>query len=135
MPVVSGRTIAPANSFGDLLQLDKAMESASMKTSCRVSFASSNPFTDFNGLFFKDVDNQYSSAYDGSKAIDARMMVYARLVDIMVPERIDSSIAKALELDSTDAVLQSRRTTWLEGNSVTLVNLYYSPGYQMHFVI
>ena len=46
-----------------------------------------------------------------------------------------SSIAKALELDSTDAVLQSRRTTWLEGDSVTLVNLYYSPGFQMHFLI
>lgn len=46
-----------------------------------------------------------------------------------------SSIAKALEMDPNDAVLRSRRTTWLEGDSVTLVNLYYSTGYQMHFVI
>lgn len=54
-----------------------------------------------------------------------------------VLEAIDANntIAKALELDTNDAVLQSQRTTWLEGDSVTRVNLYYAPGYQMQFFI
>ena len=54
---------------------------------------------------------------------------------VLEATKAGASVAKALRLDPNDAVLRSRRSTWLDGDSVTLVNLYYSPGYQMHFNI
>ncbi len=47
----------------------------------------------------------------------------------------NKTIAKALQLEPGQAVLKSRRLTWLESRSVTLVNLYYAPGHQIRFEI
>jgi len=44
-------------------------------------------------------------------------------------------VAKALSIDVGKPVLSSRRTTWLEEQSVTTVTLYYVPGHQIHFEI
>lgn len=54
---------------------------------------------------------------------------------IVEATRAGTTCARALALDPDDAVLKSQRSTWLEGDSVTRVNLYYAPGYQMRFVI
>lgn len=43
--------------------------------------------------------------------------------------------ARALALEVDTPVLMSRRTTWLENQSVTTVELSYAPGYQMQFEI
>jgi len=45
------------------------------------------------------------------------------------------TVANALGIAAYDTVLRSRRVTWLENESVTTVNLYYAPGYQMRFEI
>lgn len=45
------------------------------------------------------------------------------------------TVAKALDLKSSEPVLGSRRTTWLADQSVTTVTLYYVPGHQMRFEI
>ncbi len=54
------------------------------------------------------------------------------LVEANVASR---TVAKALQLTKDESVLGSRRTTWLEDQSVTTVSLYYAPGYQMRFEI
>ncbi len=46
-----------------------------------------------------------------------------------------SRIAKHLEVAGNEAVLTSQRMTWLDDQSVTLVGLYYAPGYKMQFLI
>ena len=45
------------------------------------------------------------------------------------------SVAKALGVSKSEPVLSSRRSTWLEGQSVTVVQLYYASGYQLRFEI
>lgn len=95
VPADSDRMIASANAFVNSTQLDRAVTSVSSRISSHASTASSNPFTDFNGMFFKGIGAQYSFAYNGSKDIDARMMSYARLIDNMAPKKPGSSIAKA----------------------------------------
>jgi len=47
----------------------------------------------------------------------------------------NKTVAKALDISSGKPVLSSRRTTWLEDQSVTAVTLYYAPGHQIHFEI
>lgn len=49
--------------------------------------------------------------------------------------KASKTVAKILGLKVDDSVLVSRRATWLEGQSVTAVNLYYATGYQMRFEI
>ena len=48
---------------------------------------------------------------------------------------LNRTVAKALQLKPDESVLGSRRTTWLDDQSVTTVFLYYAPGYQMRFEI
>ncbi|MFK7997661.1 MAG: UTRA domain-containing protein [Granulosicoccus sp.] len=46
-----------------------------------------------------------------------------------------TAVAKALEINIDEPVLNSRRVTWLEDQSVTNVNLYYATGHQLRFEI
>ncbi len=48
---------------------------------------------------------------------------------------VNAKVARALQLKPDESVLGSRRTTWLDDQSVTTVSLYYAPGYQMRFEI
>ena len=48
---------------------------------------------------------------------------------------VNARVARALQLKPDESVLGSRRTTWLDDQSVTTVSLYYAPGYQMRFEI
>lgn len=45
------------------------------------------------------------------------------------------SVARALGLKPGDAILKTRRITWLDAQSVTLVSLYYATGHQLCFEI
>jgi len=47
----------------------------------------------------------------------------------------NKTVAKALGVADSTSILKSRRLTWLESHSVTLVNLYYAPGFRMRFEI
>lgn len=49
--------------------------------------------------------------------------------------RATQHVARVLELEPEETILRSRRDTWIDGQSVTLVWLYYLPGYQLQFVI
>ena len=44
-------------------------------------------------------------------------------------------VTTALELSSQSTLLRSCRDTWIDAQSVTLVWLYYPPGYRLQFVI
>lgn len=54
------------------------------------------------------------------------------IVESCVPAK---TVIKALELSSSEQVLESRRTTWIAEKSVTTVALYYQPGFKMRFEI
>ena len=45
------------------------------------------------------------------------------------------TIARALGVAEGAAIIKSQRLTWIENQSVTLVNLYYAPGFKMRFEI
>lgn len=47
----------------------------------------------------------------------------------------NKTVARALKVADCASIIKSRRLTWIESRSVTLVNLYYAPGYQMKFEI
>ncbi len=49
--------------------------------------------------------------------------------------RATTRVAKVLKLEPEETILRSRRDTWIDDQSVTLVWLYYLPGYQLQFVI
>jgi len=47
----------------------------------------------------------------------------------------DNTIAQALAINVGEAILTSKRTTWLDEQSVTTVELSYVSGYQMRFEV
>jgi GntR family histidine utilization transcriptional repressor len=47
----------------------------------------------------------------------------------------NKTVARALGLEPGQSLLKSRRLTWLERQSVTLVNLFYAAGHQIRFEI